>query len=159
MRSKLLVISIFAFFNFTSYSQTFSLHHFKYTGNCNLENALNTVDEKGNKVTVYQCLVQSPAITIYRVNVITFKENITDTDEYLRTLKIEYSKLGSTSSTTLNGIRAVQVKEDVNIQGYSMKQISTATIYKNKSITLVLVTNSPSYDTLLTDFQSQFVFL
>lgn len=147
------------FVKLKSYSQSINEHHFKYTGKCNLTNAINTFDKKGNKVSVYQFIVKTPTVTIYRVNVISFKENITDTNEYFRSLKSEYSKLGSVSTTTINGMKALQVREKVDIQGYSMKQISISTLYKNKSITLVLVSNSPEYESLLLDFQSKISFL
>lgn len=143
------------------FSQSFPQHHFKYNGGCSLENKLNTSDEKGNKVSVYECLIPSSesVVTAYRVNVITFKYVISDINEYYRSLKIEYSKLGETKNITLNGIKAVQVEEEIDIQGHLMKQISIATLYKNMSITLVLVSNDKSYRSLLETFKRNISFL
>lgn len=159
MKKILSTISILLFLYSTSFSQTFNQHYFKYSGICSLQNALNTTDDKGNKVAVYQCLNQASSVSIYRINVITFKTAITDIDEYFSSLRKEYSNLGTPTATTLKGKKAVQVVENVNIEGHSMKQISISTLYKNKAITLVLVTNSSSYNTLLTNFKNQFSFL
>ncbi len=159
MKKILSTISILLIFNSTSFSQTFNQHHFKYSGICSLQNALNTTDGKGNKVAVYQCLNQASSVSIYRINVITFKTVITDIDEYFSSLKKEYSNLGTPTETNLKGKKAVQLVENVNVEGHSMKQISISTLYKNKAITLVFVTNSSSYSTLLTNFKNQFSFL
>ena len=159
MKQSLITICIIITFYFNSYSQTFGQQSFKYDGACSLKNAVNNIDANGNKVTVYQCVNQSSAITIYRVNVIAFKSVITDTEEYYRSLKNEYSNLGTPTSTTLKGKKAVQVIENITIEGHSMKQISISTLFKNKAITLVLVTNSSSYNTLLATFKNQFSFL
>ena len=159
MKKILSTISVLLFLYSTSFSQTFNQHHFKYSGICSLQNALNTTDSKGNKVAVYQCLNQASSVSIYRINVITFQTVITDIDEYFSSLKKEYSNLGTPTATNLKGKKAVQLVENVNIEGHSMKQISISTLYKNKAITLVLVTNSSSYNTLLTNFKNQFSFL
>jgi hypothetical protein len=159
MKQSITIICILFVTYFNSFSQTFSQQNFKFDGVCNLQNAVNTVDENGNKVTVYQCVNQASSITVYRINVIAFKATITDIEEYYRSLKKEYSNLGTPTSTTLKGKKAVQVIEDITIEGHSMKQISVSTLYKNKAITLVLVTNSSSYTTLLSNFKNQFSFL
>lgn len=142
-----------------SFSQTFSQQNFKFDGVCNLQNTVNTVDDNGNKVTVYQCVNQASSISVYRIDIIAFKATITDIEEYYRTLKKEYSNLGTTTATTLKSKKAVQVIEDVTIEGHSMKQIRVSTLYKNKAITLVLITNSSSYSTLLSNFKNQFSIL
>ncbi|MBC7749339.1 MAG: hypothetical protein H7Z76_12320 [Methylotenera sp.] len=159
MKQLIITICILFVTYFNSFSQTFSQQNFKFDGICNLQNAVNTVDENGNKVTVYQCVNQASSINVYRINVIAFKAIITDIEEYYRSLKKEYSNLGTPTSTTLKGKKAVQVIENVTIEGHSMKQISVSTLYKNKAITLVLVTNSSSYSTLLSNFKNQFSFL
>lgn len=159
MKQTILIICILFVTYLNSFSQTFNQQSFKFDGVCNLQNAVNTVDENGNKVTVYQCVNQASSITVYRINVISFKATITDIEQYYRSLKKEYSNLGTPTSTTLKGKKAVQVIEDVTIEGHSMKQISVSTLYKNKAITLVLVTNSSSYSTLLSNFKNQFSFL
>lgn len=157
---KQLFISTLLLFSSTAlFSQTFSQHSFKYQGSCSLENAVNTTDGNGNRVSVYQCINQSSSISVYRVNVISFKALITDTEEYFKSLKREYSNLGTPISTTLKGKRAVQVVENVTIEGHTMKQISVSTLYKNKAITLVLVTNSSNYNSLLNNFKNNFSFL
>ena len=159
MKKVLITISILIISYYTSFSQTFNQHHFKYSGICHLQNALNTTDAKGNKVAVYQCLNKSSSVSIYRINVISFNTIITDTDEYFRSLWTEYANLGTPTSTIFKGKKAIQLIENVNIEGHRMKQISLSTLYKNKAITLVLVTNSTSYNILLTNFKNQFSFL
>ena len=152
MKKPLAIIFILLLSYITSYSQTFSQHNFKYDGVCNLQNEVNTVDGNSNKIAVYQCVNQSSSITVYRVSIIFFKVTITDIEEYFRSLKREYSNLGTATLSTLKGKKAVQLIETVTIEGHKMKQISISTLYKNKAITLVLVTNSSSYNTLLTNF-------
>lgn len=159
MKKILSTISVLLILASTSFSQTFKQHYFSYSGLCSLQNVLNTTDAKGNKVAVYQCLNQSSSVSIYRINVINFKTVITDVNEYFSSLTKEYSNLGTPTETTLKGKKAVQLIENVNIEGHSMKQISLSTLHKNKAITLVLVTNSSSYNTLLTNFKNQFSFL
>ncbi len=157
---KFTIIWIFILaLSMTSLSQAFTQHNFKYQGSCTLETAVNTNDANGNKVAVYQCVNQSSSISVYRINVITFKAIITDTEEYYKSLKREYANLGEPTSTTLKGRKAIQVIENVNIEGHSMKQISVSTLYKNKAITLVLVTNSSNYSSLINSFKNNFSFL
>lgn len=159
MKKSGITIGILFFCLLNSFSQTFRQHNFKYDGVCNLESAINTVNEKGDKVATYQCVKQSSTITVYRVYVISFKATIIDIEEYFRSLKKEYSNLGTPTSTTLKGKKAVQLVENVSIEGHSMKQITISTLYKNKATTLVLVTNSSSYNNLLSNFKNQFSFL
>ena len=159
MKRSIIIFCILFLTYFNSFSQTFSQQNFKFDGVCSLQNAVNTVDENGNKVTFYECVNQASSVTIYRISVIAFKGTITDIEEYFRTLKKDYSNLGSTTSTILKGKKAVQVIEDVTIEGHVMKQISVSTLYKNKAITLVLVTNSSSFMTLLSNFKNHFSFL
>lgn len=141
-----------------SYSQTFSEHNFKVQTICTLTSALNTVDGE-DKVNVYQCVDQSSSISIYRVNVITFKKQITDNETYLNKLKADYSKLGAASFITFKGKKAVQVTENVTIEGHSFKQHSISFLYKNKGLTLVLVTNSSSGTVLLEKYKTNFSLL
>lgn len=158
--TKFIVSMISILSSFVVSSQTFSQHHFKFNGSCILENVISSVDDQGNSVSAYQCVNQSPSVaTAYRINVITFQKPVIDMEGYFRGVKNEYSKLGVTTSTTLKDKRAVQVIEDIYVQGQAMKQISVSTFYKNKAITLVLITNSSSYSTILSKFKNQFSFL
>ena len=159
MKRVLLTIYLLCLVFFVSYSQTFNKQNFKFDGICNLENVLNSVDENGNNITVYQCSDLSNSVTIYRIIVLTFKEKITDIDEYYRSLKKEYSTLGTPTSTTLKGKKAIQVVEDVLIEGHNMKQVNVSTFHKSKAITLVLITNSSSFSSLLSNFKNQFSYL
>lgn len=159
MKSKIIVLSISFALIFSAHAQTFNKEGFKFDGDCTLKYALSTSNDNGDKINAYQCISQTSPMINYRVQVITFKDVITDIDEYFRTLKIEYSNLGTATTTTLKGKRAVLVIENINLQGHALKQISVSTLYKNKSITLVLVTNSASYKTLLEEFKNQFSFL
>ena len=143
----------------TSSSQTFSKQNFKYTGKYVLQNVLNNTDDKGNKIAFFQCINKSSTITVYRVSVITFKSIISNSTEYYSQLKTDYSNLGKTNTTTLKGKKAMQVIENIEIEGHSMKQISISTLYKNKAITLILITNSQSYNNLLENFKQHFLFL
>jgi len=141
-----------------SFSQTFTEHNFKVQTICALTSALNTLDGD-EKVNVYQCIDQSSSISIYRVNVITFKKQITDSETYLNQLKADYSKLGAASFITFKGKKAVQVTENVTIEGHNFKQHSISFLYKNKALTLVLVTNSSSGTVLLENYKTNFSLL
>jgi len=91
------------------YSQTFTKEKFKFEGNCNLENLVNTLDDNGNKVTAYQCSEQQESTNIYRVYIVAFKEKITDVAEFYRTLKKGYATLGNTTLSTIKGKKAIQL--------------------------------------------------
>ena len=141
-----------------SFSQTFTEHNFKVQTVCTLTIALKTVDGE-DKVNVYQCIDQSSSISIYRVNVITLKKQITDNETYLNKLKADYSKLGAASFITFKGKKAVQVTENITIEGHSFKQYSISFLYKNKVLTMVLVTNSSSGTVLLEKYKTNFSLL
>jgi len=159
LKQSILLLSLLS--SLCCYGQTFPQHHFKYNGDCNLVSKMENTQSNGDKVSVYECLIPSSSsvVTAYRVNVITFKNSIYDVDEYYRKLRTEYSKQGTATNVTLNGKRAVQCEEVVDIQGHAMKQISIAVLYRNKSITLVLVSNDDAYLKYLQAFKSNFSFL
>jgi hypothetical protein len=71
-------------------------------------------------------------------------------------LKADYSKLGAASFITFKGRKAVQVTENVTIEGHSFKQHSISFLYKNKALTLVLVTNSSSGTVLREKYKTNF---
>jgi len=81
--------------------------------------------------------------------VILFAKLITDKEQYIRSVYADYSKQGRVKMTTLKGLKAVQVEEDVVSDGVSLKQISVSILYKNRAITLVLTTDSYPYGDLL----------
>jgi hypothetical protein len=158
MRRILLLLTTLLFAINFSYAQTFTEHNFKIQTVCALTSALNTIDGE-DRINVYQCIDQSSSISIYRVNVITFKKQITNNETYLDKLKSDYSKLGPASFTTFKGQKAVQVIENVVIEGHSFKQYSISFLYKNKALTLVLVTNSSSAGALLEKCKTNFSLL
>ena len=137
-----------------SYSQTFKGHNFKVVEVCNLENVLNT-----GEGSVYQCIDQSSAITIYRVIFRGFKEQITDTETYFNDLKRLSSKTGAATFTTVKGKKGVQVNENVTVEGHNLKQLSVFFLHKNKSIQIVLVTNSSASLVLFEKFKTNVYFL
>jgi hypothetical protein len=106
-------------------------------------------DGKGNLMDVYQCRSTSPKRAYYRINVILFAKLITDKEQYIRSVYADYSKQGRVKMTTLKGLKAVQVEENVVSDGVSLKQISVSILYKNRAITLVLTTDSYPYGDLL----------
>lgn len=141
------------------HSQTFLNNNFKFAGNCSLVKYIDTYDEKDNKVTAYECRSHIPESAIYRVFVISFKAVITDVGTYYRVLKDEYQQKGAVSNTTIKGVKAVQVIENIVLEGVPLRQISTAILYKNKSYTLVLLTNSAKYSQLLQAFKNSITLL
>jgi hypothetical protein len=154
MKQYILILCILISTN--SFSQSFIDYGFKYDGDCSLQLAMNNKDASGNDVAVFQCVNQSTTTSIYRIITISYKKRITDQEEYYKKLKLDYTKLGRTSNTTLKEHKAIQVFENVTIQGNSMKQISISTLYKNIALTLVLITNTSSYESLLSEFKNQF---
>ena len=136
------------------FSQTFPTSNFKYTGPCSMARGVDSYDGKSNKVTSYECRSHIPESAIYRVIVIDYKVTIRDVATYYSSLKSQYAKQGKVSNSTVKGVQAVQVIENVVIEGVSLRQVSTAILYKNKSITLVLLTNSEKYSQLLQSFKN-----
>jgi hypothetical protein len=139
-------------------SQSFPAHHFRVSMDCSLTSVLSTNTDEG-KVDVFQCMEESPSIAVYRINVISFNYPITELDAYFKNLEVEYASIGRTSRSTLAGKRAVEVWEDIVVEGRRFRQISVSTLYKNKAITLVLVTNSQQEAQLLQKFQRNFSLL
>lgn len=159
MKHKLIVVLTHLVLSSAAYSQTFLNNDFKFAGNCSLVKYIDTYDEKDNKVTAYECRSHIPESAIYRVFVISFKAFITDVDTYYRVLKNEYQQKGSVSNTTIKGVKAVQVIENIVLEGVPLRQISTVILYKNRSFTLVLLTNSAKYPQLLQAFKNSITLL
>jgi hypothetical protein len=157
--TRLLYFSLVISLSLSVQAQDFTEQSFKYDGACALKIQISKV-ENGSKITVSQCITQSSSVTtLYRVNVIAFKTEGRDREKFLASIKEAYALLGTTSSTTLKGEPAVQLIEDVTIEGYVMKQITTTVLYNNKSIAIVLATTASSYNKLLTAFKKDFSFL
>ena len=137
---KVIVLILITFFTLKTYSQVFEKHNVTISCACSLQNIVNTNDGV-NDVAAYQCVTNNDFIDMYRLTTITFKNQITDFNTYIESLKDEYSLQGTVKETTLGGKRAVQVKEDIIVQGIKLTQYSVATLHKNQSITIVYVTN------------------
>jgi hypothetical protein len=153
----LIFLTIFFVNSVNIYSQTFNEHYFTVNEKCKLIQVLDTYD--GNdKIVVYQCS-DGETSDIFRVIVTAFNKKITNTDTYYNTLKSEYSKLGQIKEITINGKKAIQVVENILIEGRKHKQVSVAMLHKGKSITLVLVTKSVNYTDVINRFKSNFKLL
>jgi hypothetical protein len=137
---KIIVLTLIAFCATQAYSQVFKKHNVTISFTCSLQNILNTNDGINN-VAAYQCVTEDDFIDMYRLTTIMFAYPITDFNTYIESLKDEYSAQGTVKETTLGGKRAVQVKEDIVVQGIKLTQYSIATLHKNQSITIVYVTN------------------
>jgi len=139
--------------------QTFTNYGFSVNCGCSLQNAINTVDDEGNNVLAFQCSKTTAVVVIYRVNVIQFTKNIVSSSSFYASLRKSYSSLGAVTNTTLGGKEAVEVVENLMINGNRVKQVSISTLHRNNSITLVLVTNSSEYSSLVKEFKGQFKLL
>ncbi len=141
--------------------QTFTKHNFKVQTPCTLTNVLNTKSANNDDVAVYQCMEQTQnSVTIYRISVITFQEQVLDEDFYIQEVNRDYREMGQSSKIILfKNKKSVTFIEDVNIEGNELKQITLSFLHKNKAISLVVVSNNSNISDLMTKFQNQFYFL
>ncbi len=157
---KMIISTCFVLNLYSAVSQTFTDLDFKYAGDCELKIQNTNADKYGNKGFVYQCFTKSSSLVLlYRLNVVAFVEKSRDNEKFLARVKSDSELLGTTISTTFEDQPAIQLSEDVIVEGYKIKQVTITTLYKNKSFTFVLGTTASNYNKLLAAFKKDFSFL
>jgi len=126
----------------------------EYTGSFEMEEAINTSDTDGSKVKVLQYIRQNGEnkVDVFRINMISFPYAITDTVAYYSSLVSEYASVGTVAEITILGKKAVQVDENITIEGVPLRQRSTSLLHRNINYTFVLTSNSENFENLNSEF-------
>lgn len=120
---------------------------FVYNGSFNMEEALSTTESTGEKIKVLRYVRENvnSEVDVFLVNMISFPYEIADTLTYQSSLLIDYQKIGTASKVNFKGKNAVQVDEDVFIEGLRFKQRSTSLLHRNIAYTFILTSNSSNF--------------
>lgn len=133
----------------------FNASEYKYFSEGILNQELDNFDQNGNKVDVFQSIENTDEsnIQVRRVTTIQFKEFIQDTASYFKSMYEESEKIGITRYKFLNGIKAIESTEIINIEGNQLKQKGLSFFRNNTSISYYFISNSKNFDVLFKEFE------